>query len=170
MRTYPSNPFSFVQYISLLCFIFAAPIIGSGQEAILPAGGDATGVNGSASYSLGQLFYSTIENNTGSVSLGVQLCYEISVVTKIEETENIRIECAVSPNPVTDIIKLTIQHPSHSRLSYTLYNSIGQIIVDKSIIKEGEAFISMSALTPSLYYLEIKTDTQPIKTFKIIKN
>ena len=59
----------------LLCVVFSI----KAQQSIITSGGEATGTNGSASYSIGQLITTTTTNGTGSVSAGVQQAFEISV-------------------------------------------------------------------------------------------
>ncbi|MEE4177590.1 MAG: hypothetical protein V2I46_08780, partial [Bacteroides sp.] len=61
----------------LLCFGVHALF---GQEAVVPAGGNATGSGGSVSYTAGQVFYLIHSGPSGSVSQGVQQPYEIFAV------------------------------------------------------------------------------------------
>jgi hypothetical protein len=51
------------------------------QEAIPAGGGNASGSGGSASYSVGQVVYTTNTGTNGSAAQGVQQPYEISVVS-----------------------------------------------------------------------------------------
>ena len=85
--------------ISLLLFAFTV----NGQESINTSGQNATGTGGSASYSLGQVVYTTYSGTNGSVAQGVQQPYEISVVLGIEYT-NINLIMTVSPNPTKDLL------------------------------------------------------------------
>ena len=60
------------------------------QEAIPATGGEASGSGGSASYTVGQVVYTTnVGTNGNSVAEGVQQPYEISVVTGIPEAKDI---------------------------------------------------------------------------------
>ena len=49
------------------------------QENTTAAGGEATGSGGTASYSVGQVVYTTVTGTNGSVAQGVQHPYEISI-------------------------------------------------------------------------------------------
>ena len=49
------------------------------QEAITASGGNASGSNGTVSYSVGQVAYTTISGVNGIVPIGVQQTYTISV-------------------------------------------------------------------------------------------
>ena len=65
------------------------------QTSINASGSSASGAGGSISYSLGQVVYTTHTGTNGSVALGVQHPYEISVVTAIEEAKGINLSVTV---------------------------------------------------------------------------
>jgi hypothetical protein len=62
---------------NIVCFHFL--IIGlfnlKAQNTTSTSGGDATGIDGSASYSIGQVVYSSFISNSGSSNQGVQQPY-----------------------------------------------------------------------------------------------
>ena len=74
----------------LLCIILATQLL-CAQEAIPVSGGEATGSNGSGSYTVGQVFYTTYLapdlfftddiTKTGSVSQGVQQPFELQTLS-----------------------------------------------------------------------------------------
>ena len=90
---------------TLLTFTFFLSTV-SAQESVNATGGDASGSGGSASYSVGQVVYTTNVGTNGSVSQGVQQPYEISVVTAIEEAKGINLTVTAYPNPTTDYLSL----------------------------------------------------------------
>jgi Secretion system C-terminal sorting domain len=140
------------------------------QNVIPSSGGDAAGSGGSASYTVGQIVYTTNTDVTsGSVSQGVQQPYEISVITSLEEAKDISLEIVVYPNPATDFIRLKIENYEAEDLSYQLYNSNGTP-VKNDIIQGRETTISMQNLLPATYFLKIIDDKIIVKTFKLIKN
>ena len=71
------------------------------QESVNGSGGEATGTGGTASYSLGQVVYTTNTGTNGSVVQGVQQPYEISTTLGINET-SINLELSVYPNPTNN--------------------------------------------------------------------
>lgn len=71
------------------------------QETVSAGGKEATGTGGTVSYTIGQVVYTTNTGTNGSVVQGVQQPYEISVVTGLEEAEDISLEFSIYPNPVT---------------------------------------------------------------------
>lgn len=56
------------------------------QEATNTTGGDASGSDGTVSYSVGQVVYTTNTEPTGSVAQGAQQPYEIFITAGIGET------------------------------------------------------------------------------------
>ena len=79
------------------------------QESINATGGNASGSGGSASYSVGQIVYTTTTGTSGSVAAGVQQPFEISTVTGIEEANGINLTVTAYPNPTTDFLTLEIK-------------------------------------------------------------
>jgi hypothetical protein len=139
------------------------------QEAIPASGGNASGGGGSASYSVGQVVYTTNTGTNGSLAQGVQQPYEISVVTAIEEAKDISLEIVLYPNPATDFIKLKIVNYEVQNLRYQLYDINGSLLQDNKIVG-NETSIVMSNYVSATYFLKVTDNNKVIKTFKIIKN
>ena len=59
-------------HIKLLAALFSSSFCANAQDAIPATGGDATGSGGSASYTVGQIGYTTNTGTNGSVAEGVQ--------------------------------------------------------------------------------------------------
>ena len=68
------------------------------QSNTVSAGGDADGDNGSISYSIGQVVYTSAQGSNGNVNQGVQQPYDVGVVTGIEEAG---INLSVFTNPTS---------------------------------------------------------------------
>ena len=139
------------------------------QDAITATGGNASGEGGSASYSVGQVVYTTIKGTDGSSAQGVQEAYEIFVTTGLEETIGIELEVKVFPNPTTDFLNLNVDNYNISNLSYQLYNVQGRLVANKKIEANSNT-INMGSLPRSTYFLKIIDNQKQVKTFKIIKN
>ena len=139
------------------------------QEAILATGGEASGSGGSASYSVGQVVYTTNTGTNGSVAQGVQQPYEISVVAGIEQARDIKLECTAYPNPTTDYLILKVENNDNENLSYQLYNINGKLIENKKLTS-SETTISIANLNSATYFLKVSDNNKELKTFKIIKN
>jgi hypothetical protein len=139
------------------------------QQTTTTSGGNASGDGGSVSFSVGQMVYTTHTTTGGSVAQGVQQPYEISVVTAIENTENITLACSVYPNPATDFVILKIENYQINHLAYKLYDINSKLIETKKIAS-NETIISLKNSGSAVYLLKITDNNKEIKTFKIIKN
>jgi hypothetical protein len=160
-----------MKHLSKFILVFGLLVYSISSEAqstIASSGGNAGGTGGSASYTVGQIVYTTDNGTTGSVAKGVQQPYEISVITAIEKAKDISLSCSVYPNPVSDLLTLKIDNYVLTSLTYKLIDVNGKLIENKKI-SGNELTITMSNLSPALYLLKIFDHQKEIKTFKIIK-
>jgi hypothetical protein len=139
------------------------------QQAISTAGGDATGADGTASYTFGQTDYTSLAGNAGIVMQGVQQPFEILVITGIEPNNEISLECKLYPNPTTDFLILKIQRERLENLSYQLMDMSGKILEIKAI-QEVETHLSLLDFLSTTYFLKVIDNQKETITFKIIKN
>ena len=136
------------------------------QESPTATGGEAIGTSGTASYSVGQVVYTTNTGTNGSVAQGVQQPYEISTTVGINETA-IKLELSVYPNPTTNY--LTLKTEDNSNMSYQLYDLQGRVIENKKV-SSNATNISLEGQATATYFLKVVKNNQIIKTFKVIKN
>ncbi len=139
------------------------------QQASSATGGDASGSGGSVNYTVGQIAYTTNYTATGSVAQGVQQPYEISVVASVKEGDNIVLNLSAYPNPTTDYLTLKVGDANIVNLSYQLYDITGKLLEDKKI-SSAEINISILNFPNAAYFLKVYSNSQEIKSFKIIKN
>lgn len=137
------------------------------QVTVAAAGGSALGSGGSASYTVGQVFYTTNTGTGGSVAQGVQQPYEISVLTGIVEASGINLSCF--PNPATDFVTLKVENYNTKNLWYRLFDARGSLLENRRITGD-ETSISMGSLGIATYYIVVIENSKEIKSFKIIKN
>ncbi|RUA31173.1 MAG: hypothetical protein DSY76_01675 [Bacteroidetes bacterium] len=136
------------------------------QESPTATGGEATGSGGTASYSVGQVVYTTNTGTNGSVAQGVQQPYEISTTVGINET-TINLELSVYPNPTTNYLTLKVE--DNANLSYQLYDMQGKLIESKTL-QSTSTNINLEAQQAATYFVKVIKNNQSIKTFKVIKN
>ncbi|PHS10344.1 MAG: hypothetical protein COA88_02565 [Kordia sp.] len=152
-----------------VAFLFSIGMLATNaQENTVSSGANATSAGGSVSYTVGQAFYVTSTDSSGSVSQGVQQPIEIQVLLGIEEHE-INLYAKVYPNPTTDLIHLSIGNTDTSRLSYQLFDYSGRVLTNGKIENEDTS-ISMLRHPKAIYLLSVTKDNKTIKTFKILKN
>ncbi len=139
------------------------------QESINATGNNALGSGGSASYSVGQVFYTTNTGTNGSVAQGVQQPYEISIVTAIDEAIGISLTVSAYPNPTSDYITLVVNDFESSQLHFQLFDLQGKLLQSEKI-KGSQTSINMSNLLPATYFIKVAQGNKELKTFKIIKH
>ena len=151
-----------------LLFVFGLVFLAQAQQTVPATGGDASGSGGSASYTVGQLVYTTNIGANNSLAQGVQQVYEISTLG-VDDLNEVQLEYLVYPNPTIDKLTLKIQNFNNDDLSYQIYDINGRILkMDK--LMNNTTSISMMHLPSAIYFLRVISGQQPIKTFKIIKN
>ena len=138
------------------------------QESPTAAGGEATGTGGTASYSVGQVVYTTNTGTNGSVAKGVQQPYEIFTLG-IKETE-LNISLLIFPNPTTANLTLQISDYNNEKVSYQLYDMQGKLLNNGKIVAQ-QTKINTSSLPTAAYYVNVvNQENQKVQSFKIIKN
>jgi len=155
---------------SLVILLFLGLSKLQAQETIPATGGEASGSGGSASYTVGQVFYTKQTGTNGnSVAQGVQQPFEISVVTGLEEAKGISLSISAYPNPTTDYLTLKIKDFELSILHFQLYDMTGKLLQSEKITG-NQTSIVMSNLVPATYFVKVIQGNKEVKTFKIIKN
>ncbi|MCF8429612.1 MAG: T9SS type A sorting domain-containing protein [Bacteroidia bacterium] len=139
------------------------------QQGSPAAGGNASGSGGTASFSIGQVFYSSPSGTTHKLIQGIQQPIEIQVINAVEETPKwINLVAAVFPNPTTNNFTLKIENKKLDNFSYEFYDSQGKLLATKKIETE-ETTIESSHLATAYYILKVNDGNKTIKTFKITK-
>ena len=139
-----------------------------GQNALTTTGGNAKGIGGTVSYTVGQIANSTLSGTNGAITQGVQQPYEISIATAIKNTEDINLKCLIYPNPTGGITKLVFESPDFENLRIRLFDINGALLQDKKV--EGrETELSLENLSSSVYFLKVLKNNQEVKAFKIVK-
>lgn len=152
-----------------VAFLFSIGMLTiNAQENTVSSGGEASGTGGTVSYSIGQAFYITSTDASGSVSQGVQQPFEIQVLLGIEEHE-INLYAKVYPNPTTDQINLSVGSTDTTGLFYQLYDYTGRIITNGKVENENTT-IPMYNHPNATYLLSVSKENKIIKTFKILKH
>jgi len=140
------------------------------QEAIVTAGINVSGNDGSLSYSVGQVVYLFHTGTNGSVVEGVQQPYRIlgaSVLKK--ESRNISLTFSAFPNPATDLLFLNVENFDNENLSFQVVDIHGRVLHTQKIT-DSQTRIVISNLAPAIYGVQIMSDNKLVNTIKIVKN
>ncbi|WP_309640188.1 T9SS type A sorting domain-containing protein [Flavobacterium sp.] len=138
------------------------------QQNSMASGGDAAGLGGSISFSIGQTDYATQTGSNGSAAQGVQQPFEIFTLSD-EDFTNINLNAMVYPNPLISNIIISVPDLNTDNLTYQLYDIQGKKIKEGKITTV-ETLLDMQQYTASTYLLKLLSNQKQIKTFKIIKN
>lgn len=147
-------------------FILLVHLNLSAQEGTDAAGGNATGVNGSVSYSIGQIDYISSTGTNGNVNQGLQQPYEF--FTMGLENDLVQLDLTVYPNPATAYVTLKIDKTTFDNLSYELFDMNGRSLLSQKIT-DAITSIPLEQFPSATYFLKVSNAQQEIKTFKIIK-
>ena len=154
---------------SIHCFFFILFITTGqlkAQSAVLAAGTNASGGNGSVSYSVGQTAY-LYKGSNSQIMEGVQQAYEISTLST-DETTVTEDGIFLYPNPFKDYLYLDFTVNNYKNSEYQLFDAQGKLIKNDKIIQSKSEF-NFSSLPSAMYIIRINQEGKNIKTFKIIK-
>jgi hypothetical protein len=151
----------------LLLYLLIATIV-SGKSTSNTTGETASGTGGSVTYSVGQTAYSDQTGTNGFIIQGVQQPYKISVLTAIDNKDDISLACSVYPNPTGGNIKLIIKSLGDEDFWFRLYNLHGTIMMEGKVAGE-ETEISMDDLSSATYFLRVLKDDCEVKLFRVVK-
>jgi len=156
--------------IILVLTLFVAIISTKAQEAVITAGGEASGGGGSVSYTVGQTVYTTETGTNGnSIAQGVQQPFEISVVLGIPEAKGINLCVSAYPNPTTDFLTVKVENYETTNLEYQVFDINGKLL--QTVKATGtETQIETNNLIPANYFVKVLDNKKEIKVFKIIKS
>ena len=136
------------------------------QSGTVASGGNASGPEGSTSYTIGTSCYTTITDGSTVITQGIQQPYEIFIVNGVEE-KNI-ILGSVYPNPAADYVTLSI-NGDLGNMSYSLSDVHGTFLSAKNLNKK-QTNIPLAFLANGIYFIKVYNDKTQLKTYKIIKN
>ncbi len=148
--------------------IFGCSIISiQAQQTTASAGGDASGIGGTFSYSIGQVVYTYNYGTDVIMAQGVQQPFEISILGL--DNYQINLVMQTYPNPTKDYLVLNVHALDLSNIIFQLYDVNGRLIETRTMFNPIET-ICMMNLPSSVYVLKVINNNKEVKSFKIIKN
>lgn len=137
------------------------------QEVIATSGEFNESNDGSVSWTIGEMATQTLENNDVIVTQGFHQTN--LTITVIKELKKLDVQITAYPNPVTNMVKIKIESKMSDKLSYTLVDANGKLLI-RQLINSNETEIPFFYYAPSVYFLKVYDSKREIKTFKIIKH
>lgn len=139
------------------------------QSAVTASGGEASGISGNLSYSIGQTFCSANAGTIGQINEGVQQPYEIYDVTDVQSAVYGVVSLSAFPNPTSDFLTLRIESDDIEGFDCAMYDISGKEILQKRITS-SETNLDMNSLPSATYFVRVTKQNREVKTFKIVKN
>ncbi|MCP4440086.1 MAG: T9SS type A sorting domain-containing protein [Aureispira sp.] len=136
------------------------------QEGINTGGGHVSTPEGTVSFSLGQVVYTTTSGEEGAISLGIQQGIEIEQLNTI--SNDLDLDLIVYPNPTSDQLILNITQAFFEKLEYRVLDSNAKLILTNKI-KNNKTSINMEEFPSSRYILTVQDNKGAIQSFQIIK-
>ena len=146
----------------ILAFILFA-LKSEAQTTLVSTGGEANGISGTASYSIGQVFDFTSFNSSFSIQEGVQQTYKVNTDGLLEMSADL---FSIYPIPTSDFITIELKS-TNFEFDFYIISSDGSL-VDKGIINSQNSTINLVDLKTGEYHIVCKSDKQFFKS-KIIK-
>lgn len=137
------------------------------QTTITSSGGTATGSTGISTYTIGQLVYTTYNQNNGSIEQGVQQAFEFLALGSLDISTT-DLTLLTYPNPTSGNFVLSISDNFQDNLTYALSDVQGKQLIN-GVIRDSKTQISIQNFTNGIYFLKVGNPNLSIKVFKIIK-
>jgi hypothetical protein len=141
------------------------------QQGLVTTGGDLGSSSGSVSYSVGQIVYTNIPGEDGSISQGIQQPITFQIVGLHDLHEALSI--SVFPNPASQFLQIQFTDPQGSFQSepYTarLYDPKGNLLLTQAL-QHNINTISLESLTSSMYLLQVWQQHRFIQAYALIKS
>ncbi|MBI2793860.1 MAG: T9SS type A sorting domain-containing protein [Ignavibacteria bacterium] len=155
------------KFILTAAGIIVATLGLSAQSSTSASGGEAKGIGGSASYTVGQTAVGVASNNQRSVTQGVQQPYTYSVIAG-KNVKEIDVFIAAYPNPASTTLTLRIDGMDLTQVTYQLTDLVGKVLLEQDITGELTS-IPMDEKANGAYILQVLKGTSVVKSFQIVK-
>ena len=133
-----------------------------GQEVVATDGNYSTAVNGSLSWTLGEVVVETTETSTGILTQGFQQDYE-NILTL---AENGWLSFTMYPNPFQQ--EVTIESNDNGAFNISILDNQSKIVFVKEIEPSNSVTIDLSFLNSGIYFIDIHRNDSMEHFFKTI--
>lgn len=137
------------------------------HSSINITGGNIASEEGSVSYSIGQVYYSSHNGQENHITEGIQQPLNMHIIP-IDKEEEESFKVAAYPNPATNYFTIEASNYTNRSLSYHLMDLNGRFLKEDHIGESG-AIVNVSNLSAAIYLLIISDNGRHIKKIKILK-
>ena len=136
------------------------------QQAVVPAGGDATGQGGSLAWTLGQVDPIFIGTPAGTVAQGVQQPVEFLILSA--PGSNAPVPVTATPNPANEGISLHVDAPPGDAQHYELRDAYGALLA-RGRITGRNTFIPLAHLPSATYVIRVLSGSGASAALRVVK-
>lgn len=152
-------------------FVFTGSLIISGMvhgQELISTGGDLflNNAEGSLSFSIGEPVGETLTGSGYILTQGFQQSKLVINTIKEDSVEGLIVKAF--PNPAKDNVFITISNAGTKKINCEILDQEGKIVLKKELTP-GKTELTLKPLSGGMYILNIKSDNQIHKVYKIIK-
>lgn len=148
---------------TLVLFPLFVTISVSAQEVISTQGDSYSNASANVDFTIGEVIIDTGTDGTNDITQGF---HQTNWVFLGVEDFAPNYEANIFPNPTSDV--LNIKTNSFENVTYMLYNAQGELVIKDKLSGE-QTPIQLTQLAPGNYSLTLNSETQNLKTFKLVK-
>ncbi|MHB0754877.1 T9SS type A sorting domain-containing protein [Polaribacter sp. M15] len=137
------------------------------QATYASSGGNIKSDTGSLTFTVGQLVYTTSNNDNGFMAQGVQQAFEFQVLSNSDFSPK-NFTLLTYPNPTSDYFVVSTTDTLNNKLEYTLFDIQGKQIKTGRIVKRNTN-IEIQDISNGVYFLKVTNGKQLLKSVEIIK-
>ncbi|MBP6183141.1 T9SS type A sorting domain-containing protein [Flavobacterium sp.] len=134
-------------------------------QVVGSAGNTARSGNTLLTWTIGEPIVNTATTTNNVLTQGFN--QGLLLITAIDELKNTTI--SIQPNPTSDFVIIKLDDQNLINAQYTLTDINGKVI-QQNKIENKQTSVSFQDLANTTYFIQVSTNNQKAKTFKIIKN
>jgi len=134
-------------------------------QVIGSAGNTATNGNTQLTWTIGEPIVTAATSTNNILTQGFN--QGTLIITAIEDLKNLNV--SIQPNPTSDFAIIKLDDQNISNAQYTLTDINGKVI-QQNKIENIQTSVSFQDLANATYFIQVITNNQKAKTFKVIKN
>ena len=134
-------------------------------QVVGSAGNTARSGNTLLTWTIGEPIVNTATATNNVLTQGFN--QGLLLITAIDELKNTTI--SIQPNPTSDFAIIKLDDQNLFNAQYTLTDINGKVI-QQNKIENKQTSVSFQDLANATYFIQVSTNNQKAKTFKIIKN
>jgi len=148
---------------TLLFLTLLITLSATAQEVVATQGDSYSNGTANIDFTIGEVVINTGTDGTNDITQGFhQTNWNFLGV----EDHAPSYEATIFPNPTSEV--LNIRTSTFENVTYTLYDAQGEMVMQDKLLA-NQTPIQVSQLAPGAYSLILNSETQKLKTFKLIK-